>query len=108
MNVDNQWNMKKNIQKMVDESIRTSHTEPSPETRERLIKLETCMEQNVKDHQELKELILGIKTDLKDALETKAGRWVEKVIIWTGIAIGGTLVAFITWLIKDGAIHLIK
>jgi hypothetical protein len=85
---------------------RELHSEPSPETRERLAKLETnqlnYMEQNTKEHQELKELIIGIKQDLKETLEKKANIWVEKVLIWIGIAIGTGIVGFVTWFISTG------
>jgi len=85
------------------------HNVPSPETRERLSVLETnqtnFMEQNTKEHAEIKKLIGEIKVDLKEALEKKAGIWVEKVIIYTFLAIGGGIVAFLTWFFSTGTRH---
>lgn len=83
-----------------------SHMQSAPETRERLsvleINLKLSMEQNTKEHLEIKEAINEIKQTLKCALEGKANRWVEQVMIWVGIAIGGGIITFITWYISTG------
>ena len=83
---------------------RGEHFNPSPETRERLTALETnqnnFMQQNSKEHDEIKQMISEMKNDLKNALETKADKWTEKALIWGGITIITALIASLAFLIK--------
>jgi len=103
-------NKKWDIHNIIQEAIRTSHSEPAPETRERLAALETSqklfMEENKKEHGDLKKSMEDFHTmmfsnmkDLNDkldkALDKKAGIWVEKVLIWLGVGIGGGLLAYL-------------
>jgi len=80
----------------IKHKIDEDHISPSPETRERLVKVETnqknYMEQNTKEHKEIKELILGIKNDVKDALDNKANKWVEDAIKWVAYTVIGAVI----------------
>lgn len=80
----------------IKHNIDEDHIYPSPETRERLTKLEVnqtnYMEQNTKEHKEIKVLIMEIKKDLKDAINTKANKWVEDAIKWVAYTTIGAMI----------------
>ena len=126
-NSEQELNKKWDFKKIIEEVAKTSHYNPSPETRERLTALEVSqkllMEENSKEHQAIiqsneksqlaimeslsnfhvsnKEAMDAMNDKLDKALESKAGVWVEKVIIWTTIAIAtGILGYFGTLIIK--------
>lgn len=101
---DEKWNP------IYKERVKKSHGESAPETRERLAILETTqklfMEENKKEHRELmasqtdfhfevKETLKELTDKLDKALEKKAGIWVEKVLIWAGVVIGGGVLAYL-------------
>lgn len=83
-----------------------NHPHSAPETKERLQALEinqtNFMEQNSREHAEIKKLIAEIKQDIKEALEGKANKWVERVLIWVGLSIGAGIIAFLTWFFATG------
>jgi len=60
--------------------------------------LETMMEQNNKDHDEMKSMILsfGKKLDISlEKMESKfAPMWVKSVIVWTGGIVGAFLILY--------------
>ena len=78
------------------------HLKPSPETRERLKALEVNNKNIMDEIREIKDLIKELKFDLKQALNTKANKWTEKVLLWAGLAIGGAIISFLTWFIASG------
>jgi hypothetical protein len=99
------------IDKAFQAGIKT-HSIPSPETKERLIKMETNynnmvdkMEEikvdNNREHKEIKEMICEVSNKIERALETKANKWVEGVMIWMGITIGTGFVGLLGWLIVE-------
>lgn len=89
---------------------KNTHNEPAPETRERLTKLETNHQnlmEKIEENQKLNEdahkaimvVVEKIDSKLDSALEKKAGIWVEKVLIWLGIVIGGGVLGYIGMLL---------
>jgi len=64
--------------------------------------LEIMMEQNNKDHLEIKELISEMSKKIDKALEKKANKWVEKVVVWglscVGVVFIGLLVRWVVLL----------
>ena len=78
------------------------HDKSSPETRERLSILETSQKNIMEEIQELKVMIKEMRCEIKEVLETKANKWVENVMLWGCLALGGGIVAFITWFISSG------
>lgn len=56
-------------------------------------------EDNKTQHEEIKEMILEIKQDLKISLDNKADKWVQEVIKWLGIFIGGGVLTYLGSLI---------
>ena len=86
-------NDKWNIHDVVQEAVRTAHTEPSPETRERLMAVEVNQKNIVDNINELKKTtadqhketlsaIEALSCRVEKALDTKAGIWVEQTMIW--------------------------
>lgn len=69
--------------------------------------LEIMMTQNNKDHEDIKKMILNFGTRLDESLERmenkfneKANKWVEKVMIWMGTAVGVVLIGLlIRWVV---------
>jgi len=65
----------------------------------KITKLETMMEQNTKDHDEIKAMIVafGVKLDTSiEKMEEKfAPMWVKDVLVWGGGIIGGFLILFV-------------
>ncbi len=88
------------------------HSEPSPETRERLACLEANQNNFMVELQEIKKMIGELRCDVKEALNNKADKkdvdaiWL--LIKWLGLTIGGGIAAFLTWLLSTGTIHLTK
>jgi hypothetical protein len=68
--LQNKWEIKN----MIEESLKNAHTQPSTETKERLIVLETNQDNFMKEIQEIKEMIkvLGEKFDC--AIDKKADK----------------------------------
>lgn len=62
-------------------------------------KLETLMEQNTKDHDEIKSAIAGFGYKLDSAIEKMekkfAPMWVKDIVVWAGSAIGLFLIGYI-------------
>lgn len=87
----------------------TYHNYPSPETRERLSILETSQKNIMQEIQELKVMIKELRCEIKEVLDTKANKWVENVMLWGCLALGGGVVAFLTWFISTGvALRMIQ
>jgi hypothetical protein len=76
------------------------------EDTKKIVKLETMMEQNVREHREIKEMLVKFNDKLDEALELKADRWVQVAMTWLIYSIiGGLMTAFIRFLIFwDGKI----
>lgn len=107
---ESQLNKKWNMHKVIQEAVLTAHLEPSPETKERLAILETNQKnmmdkliESIKDNKESHEgiinMIVGIEAKLDKALEGKANKWVERVLTWLGISIGGGLISYLGYLL---------
>lgn len=62
-------------------------------------KLETLMEQNTKEHEEIKEAIASFSNKLDctiDKMEKKfAPIWVKDIVVWAGSAIGLFLIGYV-------------
>lgn len=73
-------------------------------------KQNSFMEQNAKDHLEIKDTmeqgfkLLGEKID--EISKNKANIWVEKFLIWAGMIIGAGLITFLGSLIYKATIQL--
>jgi len=52
--------------------------------------IKISLEENKTEH---KEILDEIKDWIQSSESRFAGRWTEKVLIWTGIAMGGTMIA---------------
>lgn len=124
---EKEFNKKWKLHKVVQEAVQTSHFEPSSETRERLVFLETNQKNlmdkleenqilNEKSHehilQSMKEFhdstnyaISQITEKLDKALEKKADKWVQVLIVWLGYTIGTGLLAVLGGLIIKSIIH---
>lgn len=118
---DKKWNP------IYNKRVKDSHDMPSPETRERLVFLETNQKNlmdkleenqilNEKSHehilQSMKEFhdstnyaIEQITKKLDVALEKKADKWVQVLIVWLGYTIGTGLLAVLGGLIIKSIIH---
>lgn len=97
--IDKKWTDRK----LIEETIRSMslHSEPAPETRERLVKLETNHNNIMEKIEEILKRFDNFETKLDCALEKKANVWVEKVIVWLGIFIGaGVLTYFGSLIVK--------
>ena len=110
---DEEFNEKWDTRKIAEETFKSmySHSEPSPETRERLVYLETnqtnLMEKLEGVEKKVDDGFKEIKDLLKEAMAQKANKWVEKVFIWFLITIATGLLAYLgTLLLKLIAIHL--
>ena len=108
---EQELNDKWSIHKIIQEAIKTSHNEPSPETRERLKALEVSqqnfMQENKEQHQMIMEAVSKLDSKLDKALETKAGKWVETFIVSAGAIIGTGLIGYLgTLLVKLISIRL--
>lgn len=97
--MDNKWS----IRNIIEETLKSSHTQPSPETIKRLTVLETRQEdfmiQNKEEHNAILDAVNKLDAKIDKALEKKAGIWVEKVVIWFGVSIGGGLLAYLGYLL---------
>lgn len=105
------WDKKWDIHKVVQEAIKSSHNEPSPETKERLValeinlnnmmeKLEQSIQDNKEAHSAIMDSIKSFEEKLDIAIGKKADKWVEKVLIWAGMTIGaGVLTLVVRWVI---------
>ena len=113
---EQEFNNKWNIHKTVQEAVKSAHLEPSPETKERLValevnqknimdKLEEMNISNKEAHNGIVEMIVKIEDKLDKALEKKANKWVEVLVIWVGRSIGVGLLAVIGGLIIKAIIH---
>lgn len=71
------------------------HNEPSPETREKLAVLFTNQTNIMEKLDEIVARFDKFEDKLDIALSKKAGIWVEKVLIWLGVIIGGGLLAYL-------------
>lgn len=62
-------------------------------------KLETLMEQNNKDHEEIKSAITGFSDKLDNAIDRMekkfAPMWVKDIVVWAGSAIGLFLIGYV-------------
>lgn len=60
--------------------------------------LEIMMEENSKQHKELKEMIIAFGTKLDASLEKMENKfapmWVKDVLVWGGGVVGGFLILF--------------
>jgi hypothetical protein len=99
------------------ERVENSHTSPSPETRERLKaleitqanimeKLEELQQSSKESHNALLEAIQKLEAKVDNALEKKAGVWVEKVLYSIGGFIGFGFLSYLGKLIYDATIHI--
>lgn len=88
------------------------HSEPSPETRERLKALEVNQNNFMSELQEIKKMISELKFDLKDAIEKKADKeevnQIKSIIKWIGSGIGAGIIGFVTWFFSAGSQHFLK
>jgi hypothetical protein len=82
-------------------SLNKIHNFPSPETRERLATLETNQNNFMTELQEIKSMIKELDGKISCALEKKADKWVEQVLIWVGITIVGVAITIIGFLINQ-------
>lgn len=110
--MEKELNEKWNIHKIVQEAVKSSHSQSAPETRERLLALELTSKNfmdsfeefkinNEKGHQSIIEAVEKLEHKLESALEEKANIWVETLIKWIGGIIGlGLLGYFGTLIIK--------
>ena len=115
---DKKWNSK------YMEKVSTEHLSPSPETRERLAKLETnhCnimdyLKENKEEHKELFTIVKDINIKLDNALKEKADKSevadlsnkVKELDTWKIKVIAiGSVVVFIVTFFKDLIINWIK
>ena len=99
--LDKKWD----IHKIISEAVQSSHLQSAPETRERLLALELSQknfmdkfeefkEDNQEGHQSIIDAVNKLELKLDGALDKKANRWVEKLIIWIGIIIGTGLIGY--------------
>lgn len=124
--LDKKWN----IHKVMKEAIEKAHIEPAPETRERLScleisqknlmdKLNEFQSDNKEAHEQIRkdnsngiaqviQALNILEAKLDEALDKKAGIWVENVLIATGSAIGLALLTYIGTLIYETTVHLVK
>lgn len=72
--------------------------------------LTLMMEQNTKDHEEIKKSIESFGRRLDESLErmenTKADKWVEKFLLWAGAIIGASVLTGMCYLLVKAVIHL--
>ncbi len=99
--LDKKWD----IHKIISEAVQSSHLQSAPETRERLLalelsqknfmdKLEEFQKDNKEGHQSILDALNKFEERMDKTLETKAGVWVEKVIVWCGITVSLGLVGY--------------
>jgi chromosome segregation ATPase len=84
---------------------KTYHEQPSPETRERLVKLETNQFNLMEEIQDIKAMIkeLGVKLDC--ALDKKADKWVQTAMTWFMYAVALGIIGTVGTLILKGIQH---
>lgn len=97
---DKKWN------KVYFERVNEGHQEPSPETRERLAKLETNHTNLMEKIEEILTRFDKFEDKLDKALDKKANIWVEKVLIWLGVFIGAGILGYLGTLIISTMNHL--
>jgi len=93
----------KEANQMWEDNKHKEHDAPSPETRERLVKLETnyCnMAEKIDElSNKVDEGFKRIEEQIAAALKTKANVWVENVLIAAGATIGVGFLGVIGWMI---------
>lgn len=116
--------------KLIEETVKSMnlHTEPAPETREKLAilftnqanlmeKLQESIDSNKEEHQGLRELIKEINNKLDSAINKKADKelvdslkaTVDDLKTWKiKIAIIGSILLFLVTFLKDEILLLIK
>lgn len=114
---DEEFNKKWNIHKIVQEAMKTSHSEPAPETRERLAILDTNQKFMVQEITEIKKLVEGLDTKLNTVIENKADKkevdelykTVEDLKSWKIKLVAiGSVILFVMTFLKDPIITTIK
>jgi predicted nuclease with TOPRIM domain len=100
----------------LDNGNKKGHLTPSPETRERLIRLETNYNnmsekleelkiENQTEHKDIKKMISDLTDKLDKTLETKAGKWVESAMVWFLVAVSTGILGIIGTLIFQAIVH---
>jgi hypothetical protein len=84
---------------------KTPHDNPSVGTLKIIGELNTKIEVTCKAMEDLKEAVDKGFSDIKEAIkelsETKANKWVEKVLIGAGASIGISFLGLLGWLIIE-------
>lgn len=109
--MNKKFNANKKVEELLDDDEKVNiynagmrkgmeHSIPSPETRERLIKIETIMEQNTKEHTEIKEAIIDIKKDIKEAMANLDKKYASKPTEFIVYGMVGIILAYVVgkWL----------
>ena len=105
-----------NTRKIIEETMKSFHSEPSPETRERLKALETQQKFMVDEISEIKQLVKGLDTKLDNVIQNKADKeevktlWkkMDNLVVWKAYMMGiGAVILFILYLLKDYLMHKI-
>jgi len=96
---DEMWDIKADIQEAL------KHTEPSPQTRERLAKLETNQLNLMQEINEIKQMISELGNKLDCALDKKADKWVQTAFTWFMYAVGAGMIGTVGTLIIKGIIY---
>jgi hypothetical protein len=84
------------------------HSNPSPETRERLKALEVNQTNLMQEIQEIKQMIekLGLKLDC--ALDKKADKWVQSLVTWFLYIVAAGFLGVLGTLIYQAIVHFEK
>lgn len=113
---ENELNKKWDTHKVVTEAIKSAHLESAPETRERLLALEinqtNIMEKlnefqldNKEQHSAIIKSLKDMENKLDTALEKKADKWVQTLMVWLGRTIGVGILATLGGIIIKAIIH---